>query len=853
MTAELFSADRATTTVSAGGTDAPADGTAETWTVASSAMFGAASTGLSQFHVADPAAPSEVIAVTNVSGTTWTVTRGAENTTPVAHSAGFTVYQVATAGFLGSIALPVYPVPPPAGATATDTPAITAVIASLNAAGGHGTLLFRDGTYQVDSNALVIRSCSNFTVQSTGATVITQAPNRAGLVNNVTGDLFVIADCTDFRVDGITFDGLRDTLAPMTPLTASASSGQPSVTVASGNGARYLAGQNLFLFGGLGTIEQNQAEGFGVGSGTPLVVSSITAGGGVGGGDLITFTTNLASSYAQISSTPFSDGFGPYAYAGAYLTPYQCGKNNIVAGRTLSGEDQQCGLHLISCSRFAVSRVEARNLWESPVKLGTGEASTSLTDGCSQGTVTACTGYHAYDQGVSVWVSTGITVTGCVLNAAGWAGVSLTGSSYCSVTGCQILNSVYRVPGDDASGCGIAIEGGLRNQVAANIITSPYRLGLQAIQAPAALGIAGTLPTTSTFLEAGTAAGTSVQVSSSAALRAGALYSLLDGPNTEPVTVVTAADGTHVTFAEKLSYSHPSGIGIGCRVAQENVFDGNTVQGAGSQGILLVPSVRTVLKGNVVTGTAGVSIAADYTTGFRPTTAYPAGDGSHLEGNVIGNGAGAGIKANGVSRLLIRGNKVYSPNGNGGAIELHGVTDTVVSGNEITDVVGSSGISAVTGGPSSIPCARITITGNSIHRTQLQGIVLTLGDSYTVTGNVVWSCRNNGIDLLGVTNSAVTANMCVSNSATGIVLENSSSTGCSGCRVTGNTTRDDGTGLSVVNGASITQQHGIVESGNSNSNLFMGNETDSNAIDQLTIVGAGSVTHYNIISGTISS
>ena len=108
MATELFAANRATTTVSSGGTTAPARGTQETWTVASSAMFGAASTGASQFHVADPAAPSEIIAVTNVSGTTWTVTRGAESTTPVTHAAGFTVYQVTTAGFLGSL-LPAVP------------------------------------------------------------------------------------------------------------------------------------------------------------------------------------------------------------------------------------------------------------------------------------------------------------------------------------------------------------------------------------------------------------------------------------------------------------------------------------------------------------------------------------------------------------------------------------------------------------------------------------------------------------------------------------------------------------------------------------------------------------------------
>ena len=105
MGTELFSANRAVTTVTSGGTDAPSSGTQETWTVASSSGFGAAVTGVSQFHVSDasPSAASEIIAVTNVSGTTWTVTRGAESTTPVAHADGFTVYQVVTAGFLAAV------------------------------------------------------------------------------------------------------------------------------------------------------------------------------------------------------------------------------------------------------------------------------------------------------------------------------------------------------------------------------------------------------------------------------------------------------------------------------------------------------------------------------------------------------------------------------------------------------------------------------------------------------------------------------------------------------------------------------------------------------------------------------
>ena len=94
MAQELYSNDASTTVALAA--DAPASGTGETWVVASSASFPAAATGVTQFHVADPGAPSEIILVTNVAGTSWSVTRGAESTTPVTHTAGYTVAQVLT-------------------------------------------------------------------------------------------------------------------------------------------------------------------------------------------------------------------------------------------------------------------------------------------------------------------------------------------------------------------------------------------------------------------------------------------------------------------------------------------------------------------------------------------------------------------------------------------------------------------------------------------------------------------------------------------------------------------------------------------------------------------------------------
>lgn len=106
------------TTVSSGGTTAPVSGTTESWTVASSSSFPAATSAAgTYFRVSDPALPSEVIKVTNISGTTWSVVRGDDGTTPVAHTTGFTVKQVVSAGWLSTAALGT-----PLGGPATTTP-----------------------------------------------------------------------------------------------------------------------------------------------------------------------------------------------------------------------------------------------------------------------------------------------------------------------------------------------------------------------------------------------------------------------------------------------------------------------------------------------------------------------------------------------------------------------------------------------------------------------------------------------------------------------------------------------------------------------------------------------------------
>jgi parallel beta-helix repeat protein len=220
MAEEVYAND-AQTVVSFGGTSAVAGGSAETWTVASPEAFPAASSTAPRptaFHVADPAFPSEVIAVTDTSGASWTVTRGAEGSTPVAHSPGFIVKQVLSAGVLANLrdAPAVFNVKTEFlaagdGVTVDSAPFNNAVTA-LNAAGG-GTLLVPAGTY-VMSN---VGFGSNITVRGAGmgATVFLMDPAAgSGAVVCRVAPASKVTATSNMVLRDLTIDGNKDTWGP---------------------------------------------------------------------------------------------------------------------------------------------------------------------------------------------------------------------------------------------------------------------------------------------------------------------------------------------------------------------------------------------------------------------------------------------------------------------------------------------------------------------------------------------------------------------------------------------------------------------------------------------------------------
>ena len=188
MAVEVFG-NVAMVTVISGGTDAPASGTQETWTVSSAGNFPAVSSSATpptQCHIADISLNSEIILVTNMSGTTWTVTRGAESTTPVAHSADFIVYQVVTAAVYAGFQS-AYDTAPDwlnvvtkFGADPTGTNDSTTAISNALSAlpSGGGTVYFPAGTYKV-SGALSVPTGAALQGAGEDITIISQTSTSA--------------------------------------------------------------------------------------------------------------------------------------------------------------------------------------------------------------------------------------------------------------------------------------------------------------------------------------------------------------------------------------------------------------------------------------------------------------------------------------------------------------------------------------------------------------------------------------------------------------------------------------------------------------------------------------------------
>jgi hypothetical protein len=157
-------------TVTSGGTTAPAQGTSESWTVTAANAFPQVSVAAgTTFKIVDPAQQTEVMMVTVAPGGTgagqsWTVTRGAEGTTPVVHAANCTVYEIITSGVLGNLASTVAALQPGASPVTIESWHVVTYQNSWTAAGAGFDLKYKlmpDSTVHLTGRLTVPSSPAN--------------------------------------------------------------------------------------------------------------------------------------------------------------------------------------------------------------------------------------------------------------------------------------------------------------------------------------------------------------------------------------------------------------------------------------------------------------------------------------------------------------------------------------------------------------------------------------------------------------------------------------------------------------------------------------------------------------------
>jgi parallel beta-helix repeat protein len=409
MAEEVYS-NGAQTVVSSGGISAVGGGSSETWIVASPGAFPTASSTAPRpttFHVADPAFPTEVIVVTNTSGSSWTVTRGAEGSTPVAHSPGFIVRPVVTAGVLASLrdapaVLNVKTEFLAAGDGLTvDSAPFNNAVTALNAAGG-GTLLVPAGIY-VMSN---VRFGSNITVRGAGvgATVFLMDPAAAsGAVVCRVAPASSLTATSNMVLRDLTIDGNKDRWGP--------DSNQKGYGYYLGQGSRGLIAHCKCINV---EIRNCLTYAFDVENATDISLESCWAhDNGYTAG---TGTEHNCDGFTLIGSDITAVNCQSYDNA---RRGYLCGQNNVNWAR----------IKLIGCS--------ARGNGDHGASLGS-KSSGTLTDSEVIG------GSYTNNAGTGVQLTTHAVrcrVVGAAMTGNSANGIRLSTATYCAITGNTVYNN----------------------------------------------------------------------------------------------------------------------------------------------------------------------------------------------------------------------------------------------------------------------------------------------------------------------------------------------------------------------------------------------------------------------------
>lgn len=701
----------------------------------------------------------------------------------------------ATKGYVDS--LTTYNVAAPTGNTTTDTAVLNAAIASLSTG---SALNLQPGTYRV--SGLVVQNKSNFTIRGNG-TILQLVAASAGSPLANTYSVLVLADCTDFTVQGLSIDGNRQqynnssvsdgSSGPVDQfLTSNAASGQPTISVQ--DGSKFFAGQKLWVCGGLtvsGATEKDRVD-------KVVTIQSIS-------GNNLTLTTNLTNSYTASVNA-----------GGAYITTYQTGAATV-AGRSLTDEDMQCGIHLLNCQRFRISGNTVRNVWESLIRCG---SFTDTTAGCSWGTIEGNVLSRGYDQGVGLWRSNDITVVHNTVYDPGWYGVGTTLSFNCTFADNIIDTVAYRVPGDGNSGSGICTEGGSGNIFTGNVIRNCWSKGINVSVSPL-----NDLSVVTTTVLTPSQTG-SIAVSTSTGFTVGQWYAIYDGSRSEQVQIASKPDATHVTFSDPIRAWHPSGVGIGNSMPTDITIASNRFDTiSNGTGVQLDACARIIITGNTFKGVQQQAVNA-HAASSNMGSPVGGASGITISNNIFWanslTGGGEVILVDTLNEFQILGNTFTGYQVSGARdIHLKAAKDCVIQGNRFSDSANS---------PIYLESAvsRITIEGNTITRAKNEGIICTSGSYLVIANNSVFSCNggNGGIDLRAVTYSIVKGNNIVSNKNYGIKLEDNGAA-CQYNRIEGNTVRDDGNGS--FQGTALTQTNSIAETGTGNNNRIENNTVNVTA------------------------
>lgn len=697
--------------------------------------------------------------------------------------------------------------------------AITALASAITSLGA-ATLYLPQGTFMTDGH--VISSLSNFTIKGPGILKLNRARSGRALAN--TYNVLTLISCTNFKIEGLEIHGNRHTdvtwpttdRAPVTQyLQSNAASSQAVVAVA--DGTKFLVGERVWVMGGLtanGGAEHDLKDN---GTGAGILIDSIA-------GNNLTLHSNLSNSYTATGVA-----------GGAYITTYQTANGNTVGAFTLGNEDQQNGIHLITCSKFNITKCYVHDVWESGIKMGfgfSGSDADNLASGCTYGILTENRIERGYDQGISLWSSQFILAEGNYSADAGWGGVVLTGSDDCIISGNILRDNYYRVPGDNSSGYGIAIEGGARNLVAENQINANYNAGVLLSPSPLTFGVSGT--TLNGNLSWGSS---SMVVASATGFIAGATYMIKDGSKSESFTIAAGGiSGTTLTLTRKTRFYHPSGRTVGKRAAEDNTIENNLISGSvNSYGIWSSPGVRSNLRNNTILRNYSKGLLIETSDSF--TSGGTVVDGNFFSGN--GNGTGAqALLVDTQSDIQIINNRVAGNFGDKG-LQFKGITNSRVSNNSVTDVQ-SEGIYFENGG--SQICDKVIVANNDVKQCDGAGIKTDRANHFIISNNNCWgNAGDGGISLGGLTYSTVIGNTTIANNTNGILLQSSNSVESTNNLIEANISHDDGTGVKGSDNSSLTQSVAIKEQNSSNNNTFANNKVDVN----ITIVGANSLITRN--------